>query len=532
MKPFLLSQLVPEAASRRPDHVAVRDAAGAISYRELDRRTNQLARVLRGAGVRPGDRVGLLLHKSVDAIAGIHGILKAGAVYVPLDPFAPAARLAYIARNCGVGCLVTGRETSSVWRELTDEGAPLDRLVILNARDADVTDAPPNVTRLTRDALDAAPDRELPPAVISRDLAYILYTSGSTGQPKGVMLSHQNGLAFVEWCRDYFQPGPADVLSNHAPLHFDLTVLDIYLAAMASATLVVVPPEASVFPAQLAELIERERITIWYSVPSILTLLLLHGNLRPGGLPSLRHVIFAGEVFPTKHLRRLMTLLPHAAFTNLYGPTETNVCTYYRVPPLPEAQTAPIPIGRPIANVEAFAVTDGARTARGETGELYVRGNTVACGYWGDEERTARAFVPHPFGPAGERVYRTGDLVQETPDGDFLFLGRRDHQIKSRGYRIEIGDIEAALHSHPDVSACAVVAVPDDVLGTRLRAFVVAHRGAPAERDLSRFCATLLPRYMIPESFMFLGDLPTTSTGKVDRAALMAMLRSSVAGER
>ncbi|HLY24648.1 MAG TPA: amino acid adenylation domain-containing protein [bacterium] len=530
MRPYLLSHLVPEAACRRPDHTAVRDANGSISYGELDRRTNRLARVLRDAGVRPGARVGLFLSKSVDAITGVYGILKAGAAYVPLDPLAPAARLAYIARNCDIHCLVTGREKSDAWDELRRAGAPVDRFVVLDGRERDLPPPPAGTAHLAREALEASPDQAFPLPGISRDLAYILYTSGSTGQPKGVMLSHQNALAFVEWCRDYFRPRPTDVLSNHAPLHFDLTILDIYLAAMASSTLVVVAPETSVFPAQLAELIERERITIWYSVPSILTLLLLHGRLRAGRLPSLRHVIFAGEVFPTKHLRRLMALLPHAEFTNLYGPTETNVCTYYRVPPLPEDQTAPIPIGRAIANVEVFAVNDdGRRAARGEVGELHVRGDTVAYGYWGNAEGTARAFIEHPFGATAERVYRTGDLVQETPDGDFLFLGRRDHQIKSRGYRIEIGDIEAALHSHPQVAACAVIAVPDDVVGSRLKAFVVPQQGPLTDGELARFSATLLPKYMVPESFTFLETLPQTSTGKVDRGALAAALKATEA---
>ncbi len=522
MSGFLLSHLLSAAAQRRPEAPAVVDDGGTLSYGELERWANQVAHALADLGVRRGDRVGLYLNKSREAIAGIYGILKAGAAYVPLDPFTPPSRLAYITRDCGIRHLLTGVEKAKGWTELTGAGTPVEWLVLLNGEEDRLT--PPAGMRLRGPAaLAAAPAGAPQTAAIDLDLAYILYTSGSTGQPKGVMLSHLNALTFVRWCSDYFAPMAEDVLSNHAPLHFDLTILDIYLAAMAGATLVVIPAEASVFPLQLADQIRRHAITIWYSVPSALTMLALYGNLSPGSLPSLRHVIFAGEVFPTKHLRTLMGLIPQATFTNLYGPTETNVCTYYRVRPLPEGQTEPIPIGAAIANVDVFAVReDGRPAAVGEVGELYVRGATVAYGYWGDPERTARAFVGNPLGPALDRVYRTGDLVQQRPDGAYLFLGRRDHQIKSRGYRIEIGDIEAALYAHPDVAECVVIPIPDEVVGNRIKAVVVSRGGGLTEGELARFCAGLLPKYMVPELFEFARELPKTSTGKVDRRALAA----------
>ncbi len=521
MRPFLLSHLLTEAADRLPDHVAVQDARGALAYARLDEQSNRLAHVLRDAGVRRGDRVGVFLNKSPDAIVGIYGILKAGAAYVPLDPFAPTSRLGYIAGDCGIRCLITQQEKSPAWRGLVEAGAPLETLIVMDAR-AGTIDEPLDALRyLGQEALNTAPAGR--PAVrgIDQDLAYILYTSGSTGQPKGVMISHLNALTFVEWCHHYFGGTSGDVFSNHAPLHFDLTILDIYAAAMAGARLAIVPPEISVFPAQLAGFIEERGITIWYSVPSILTLLVLRGNLTPGRLTTLRHVIFAGEVFPTKHLRALMQLVPHARFTNLYGPTETNVCTYYRVPPLPPEQTEPIPIGRAIDNVDVFIVNEsGALAPDGEVGELYVRGNTVAHGYWGDPDRTERSFMRNPLTQMQDRAYRTGDLVRRQPDGHLAFLGRKDYQIKSRGYRIELGDIETALAAHPAVAECAVIAVPDEVVGNRIKAFVVVNDPAVGNGELVKFCSGLLPRYMIPEFFEFVPALPKTSTGKTDRKAL------------
>ncbi len=519
----MLLHLLTDAVERDPEHVAVTDPRGSLRYRELEQQANRLANLLIDAGTRRGDRVGLYLNKSTDAIVGIYGILKAGAAYVPLDPFAPASRLAYIARDCGITCLVTGREQSRDWPALVASGAPVERLAVLNASTADVAGALDGAAILGRDVLEAASNRRPGPPGIDQDLAYVLYTSGSTGQPKGVMLSHRNALAFVEWCFHYFAPTTADVFSNHAPLNFDLTILDIYVATMGGAELVVVPPEVSVFPVQLVSFIEAHGITVWYSVPSALTMLVLRGGLTVGRLPSLRHVIFAGEVFPTKHLRALMGMLPHARFTNLYGPTETNVCTYYRVPPLPPHQTESIPIGRPIDNVEVFVVAESGRLAAdGEEGEPYVRGNTVAHGYWGDPERTARAFLTSAFSASKDRVYRTGDLVRWNADGDLIFIGRRDHQVKSRGYRIELGDVEAALSAHPAVAECVVVVLPDDVVGNRLKAVVVASEPGVSEGELVKFCSGLLPKYMVPEVFEFAPALPKTSTGKIDRKALAA----------
>ena len=238
--------------------------------------------------------------------------------------------------------------------------------------------------------------------------------------------------------------------------------------------------------------------------------------------PSLRTILFAGEVFPTKHLRSLMRLLPHVEFFNLFGPTETNACTFYKVPKLSDDFTDSIPIGRPIADVGVIVTTaDGRVAERGEVGELWVRGSTVMRGYWGDPERTERALVSNPVAPrSGERVYRTGDLVREDEHGDLHFLGRVDNQIKSRGYRIELGEVEAALYAHPAVIECAVTAIPDEMVTNRIKAFVVV--GEPVEAAaLASFCAHRIPRYMIPEEFEVRPRLPKTSTGKVDRQTLI-----------
>jgi amino acid adenylation domain-containing protein len=522
MDPYLLHQLLRRSAEAHPDRTAVVDGEREITYAELDDRSSRLARQLLDLGVRRGDRVGLFLDKSLESVVGIYGAMKAGACYVPFDPGAPVRRLAGIAADAGIRVLLSGAEKAGAWAEIGEVDRELESVVVLNEEDPGADRGGPRVVGTA--AIDKQEGSDPRIWCLDRDLAYILYTSGSTGVPKGVMLTHRNAITFVDWAADLAGVTADDRLSSHAPLHFDLSVFDLYAAAWAGAAVVLVPARASVLPPELARWIHEARITVWYSVPSILTMLTDRGGLKGGEFPTLRVVYFAGEVFPTKYLRRLQQLLPHVGLFNLYGPTETNVCTWYEVPTLPEDSDEPIPIGRAIDNMDVFAVTEEGKLApRGEIGELYVRGAGVMQGYWGDPERTARVLIENPFGDRGwDPVYRTGDLVSEDEDGNYLFLGRRDAQIKSRGYRIELGDIESALYAHPSVVECAVTAVPDDVVTNRIRAhLVVSERLDRAE--LIGFCAERIPRYMIPEIFEFADALPKTSTGKVDRQALAGL---------
>ena len=517
---YLLHHLLRTAAQSRPSAIAVEDGERSMSYADLDAASNRLANALHSAGVQRGDRVGFFLDKSLESVVAIYGILKAGAAYVPFDPQAPASRLGYIAANAGIRCLVSGVEKAAEWQGLVVAGAPLETIVVLNTGEETVS-PPVGVSLLARSDVDAFEPADPDMVQVHLDLAYILYTSGSTGEPKGVMLSHLNALTFVDWAVEEFGVTDTDRLSCHAPFHFDLSVFDLFAAARAAATVVLVPPETSVFPIAMTRFIQAKAITVWYSVPSILSMLTLRGGLKRGACPALRTILFAGEVFPTKYLRRLMELLPHVRLCNLYGPTETNVCTWYDVPDLPVGATEPIPIGRPIANVECYVLDEeGELVSAGETGELYVRGSTVMQGYWGDPERTARSLMPNHFaGPLSDHLYRTGDLVRLDAQGNYRFLGRRDAQVKSRGYRIELGDIEAALYSHPDIVECAVVAIPDDLVTNTLRAYVVT-RGNADTATLTKHLAARLPSYMIPDAFAFMDTLPKTSTGKVERRAL------------
>ncbi|NND03046.1 MAG: AMP-binding protein, partial [Acidimicrobiia bacterium] len=441
-----------------------------------------------------------------------YGAMKAGATYVPLDPAAPNARLAQISSDCNVTTLISSTRKAVSWEPICLAGAPFETIVVPDAAQPADASAPPQIKIIAYDTIASHSSDRLDIERRPDDLALILYTSGSTGTPKGVMLSHRNVFAFVAWAAEEFSLTAADRLSQLAPLHFDLSTFDVFAAARVGASVHLVSRQATMFPTQIRRFLADEEISVVYSVPSILTQVAERASLEPGDLPKLRTVLFAGEVFPTKYLSRLMHQLPDSEFANLFGPTETNVCTFYRVPEAPPEEAPPVLIGKGIAGVKTSVCDEqGNEVAHGEVGELWVRGPTVMQGYW-----------PQHSANGGEEagLYKTGDLVRETATGDFEFIGRKDSQIKSRGYRIELGDIEAALMAHPGIVECAVVALPDDQITNRIKAWVVGDN--TDEASIVRFVADRLPKYMIPEDFEFSDRLPKTSTGKIDRQQLSA----------
>lgn len=509
-----LQHLLTRSAHRFPDRIAVAEADDArLDYAELDRLSDRVRDHLHAAGVRPGDRVGFCLHKSIDSIATLFGVLKAGAAYVPVDPTAPASRNGYIFANCAVRALFTEATMSeSLGAELESLGHDTELFVLPSVGGGAGLDA----ALAGRGEVAAVPTVNSDPD----DLAYILYTSGSTGRPKGVMISHRNAECFVDWCSQVLEPVATDRFSSHAPLHFDLSILDVYTPLAHGATLVLVGESLGKDPVRLAAFIADRQLTVWYSTPSILSLLSEYGNLASLHFESLRLVIFAGEVFPIAHLRRLHALLPRPRYLNLYGPTETNVCTWYELPPEIEPdRTDPYPIGIVCSHYAGrVARDDGSPVQAGDEGELLIAGPGVMQGYWGLDEQTAHAFTRVD----GERWYRTGDLVAELPDGNLEFHGRKDRMVKKRGYRVELGEIESCLYEHPGVREVAVVAVSASD-GIAIRAHLATRDGGKLSLiQLKQFCAARLPVYMVPDGFRFHDSLPKTSTDKIDYQTLIA----------
>ena len=526
---FLLHQLLSESAVKYPNNEAMTFKDQRMTYSELEREINKLAWCLSRIGIARGRRVGIHMSRSINSIVGAFGVLKAGGTYVPIDPMCPPSRLSYIINKGAIKFLLTSREKLTNVERAFPESSPMENILIMNGLDPD--SGLPGSTKLIdwQEIRESAGEEAPCTNTIDSDLAYILFTSGSTGNPKGVMISHLNSLTFVNSAHEFFQIKMDDRFSNICPLHFDMSVFDLFVAFKAGASVVIVPENISLFPSRLAEFIDKNRISVWNSVPSALSLLANLTNLDNYDFSSLRLILFAGEVFPIKHLRRLHTSIPRARFYNIYGQTEANSSTYYWVEQIPSDDRALLPIGKPFPNFEVFALDEDKKRINkaGEKGELYVRASSVALGYWGDVEKTEECFVKNPLQPdLNEKVYKTGDLVQLESDGNFIFLGRKDHMIKSRGYRIEIGEIETVLCNHPGVMTAVVIPIPDELIGNRIAAVVVLSKeGTLGREDIITHCAARLPKYMIPEIIEFRDSLMMTSSGKVDRESYTGVFR-------
>jgi len=496
-----LQDLVSRQAARRPEATAIVYGAKRLSYGQLDAASSRLARALVEAGCRKGDRVCFLYPKKPAAMVWMLGILKAGAMHVPLDLASPPERLRRIVNSCEPRFILAAGPAAKHAEALQD----LSRIAWME-------ESVPAGLRAAFTLQDVARESSEPIACATRaqDPAHILFTSGSTGIPKGVVITHANVMVFVTWALAHFGLNETDRVSGHTPLHFDLSTYDIFGAYAAGAELHVVPLETALLPHRLAEWIRVSRLTQWFSVPSVLNYMAKVDAVRQDDFPDLRRVMWCGEVLPTPVLIHWMKRLPHARFTNLYGPTETTIASsYYDMPKCPDSPTETIPIGKACEGEEILLIND----------EIHIAGAGLSPGYWRDPEKTAAAFLPHPT-RAGERIYRTGDLGRMRADGLVELIGRADTQIKSRGYRIELGEIEAALAFLRALRESAVVAIPSEGFEQWqiCCAYVPMDKAQPAE--VKNELAKLIPGYMIPTRWSEYRALPRNANGKVDRPRL------------
>jgi amino acid adenylation domain-containing protein len=527
---FLLQTSVTRQAERLPDRGAVVGGGERMTYAELEAESNRLARMLRDQGCRRGDRVCLLVPKSPWAVVAMLGVLKSDCAYVPIDLASPAARIEKMIRSVEPRVLLLSASTASLIGEL-DTGA------LSGVRIGSIDEHPPapdrSVVAFCRSDWASCSTEPVGGENTASDAAHILFTSGSTGTPKGVVVTHANVAHFLAWAVPYFGIDESDRTSGHPPFHFDLSTFDIHGAFMAGAELHLVPPELNLLPHELARFIGHSDLTQWFSVPSVLTYMAKADVVRPGDFPFLERVLWCGEVMPTPTLIYFMERLPHVRFTNLYGPTEATIASsFYTVPAVPEAPTDPIPIGLPCEG-ERLVVLDGDMRPvhSGQVGELYIGGVGVSPGYWRDDARTRDSFVTDPTsGDPGHRLYRTGDLAMMDADGLFYFLGRRDSQIKSRGHRIEMGEIEAGIRALDGLQECAVVAVPAGAFEGW--AICCAYAPVPGRdvqpAELVRGLRSLVPEYMVPVRWRCFDRLPKNANGKIDRRLLGDLFRDEV----
>lgn len=506
-----------------------------LTYAALDAAARQVAAVLTAGGRVPVERVGVFASRSVTAYVATAGALYAGAAYVPLNPRFPVERTRAMLRRARLDAVVVDRAGAALLAEVLAGVSPAPRVVAPDDGVAEALRAAGVPVAADAAAVrDAVPPAALP-APLPDDVAYVLFTSGTTGEPKGVAVTHANALHFLDAAAARYPLGPDDRCSQTFDQTFDLAVFDLFLTWSAGACLVVPQPIELVAPVRF---VQRHVLTLWFSVPSAAALAIKKGMLQPGVMPSLRYSLFCGEPLPEATARLWAAAAPASRVENLYGPTELTIaCLVYpwraddgatahdgEADARREGPDGIVPIGRPLPGLGALVVDDALRpVADGEPGELLVCGPQTTPGYWCDPERTRERFVDVHLSPTrAHRFYRTGDRVRRLASGDYVYIGRTDTQIKVLGFRVELGDVESALLRQPGVVQAVAAGWPvEDGRAAGIVAFV---SGDADVDELPRRVAALIPPYMVPSRVMRVDDMPLNPNGKIDRRALLVRL--------
>ncbi len=522
----LVHDPLQSAAAQNGYREAVRMNDQRLSYADLYRGAAGLTSYLSRLEIEAQACVGVFMQKSPMAIVAIYGILGAGAAYVPLDVQNPAARIQHMLKDCRITTIITTPDLLDRIETLADGlGIPI-HIVLL----ADGKKKRSSQTRCLNCALidpfkmdgrDASsPSAQIPSP---EHLATVLYTSGSSGTPKGVMINHAAIDTFTRWAVQCFDLRDSDRFASHAPLHFDLSLFDLFAAHRVGANTVLIPTGLAGNPKAVARQIHQQKITVWQSVPSILTMIAKYGDLKSQGNAHLRHVLFAGERMPVETLKTLAKVFTRAAFHNIYGATETNDTFIYSIPCGKGTFPDPLPIGIPLPYVDYRILDSRLQDVEpGSEGELFVRAPTMMQGYRNREDQGMLELTQNNVPSERQPYYRTHDIVSMLPDGMLHFCGRNDDIVKTNGYRVNLLEVESCLQSHDRLYEAAVIALQDPEKGHKIVAVVVPRNGSGISMiDLKLYCARHLAKYAIPHIFdIHQSLLPKTSSGKIDKKQL------------
>jgi amino acid adenylation domain-containing protein len=492
---FNLVYLLEKSSAVYPTKVAIEDSSeNRATYKELNIVSEETKNVLTKYNLGMGNRIGILTPKCIHAVKFIFAILKSGAAYVPLDNNSPINRISFIINDCSLHALFIKKSILTdlacditLWPSWTEVNINEEySLLVFNQKNEKHKES----------------------------LAYIIYTSGSTGTPKGVKHTHCSAYSFIHWTVATFSPSESDRFLGYAPFHFDLSIFDIFTSIYVGATLVLIDDKILTSPLLFAQYLSQKNINILYSTPSALSYMATYGKMERNTYKNLKLILFAGEVFPINQLRNLKSKLPETTFFNLYGPTETNVCTWYKIPDvIPDNKNEPYPIGKVCNYAQYKIIKDNGNNQN--SGELLITGDSLMSGYWNDIDKTNLAIE---IDKEGKLWYHTGDIVTLTDDNNLVYLRRKDRMVKRNGYRIELNEIEYNLISNKNVMEVAVTA---NNLNNQTDTVITAHivwveNKKLSTLDLLNYCHTVLPTYMIPDNFKFYEYLPKTSTHKID----------------
>lgn len=511
---MLVNHFLEQSARRYPDKTALVTKEGRFSYREIDEMANKAAKALIADGLEKGDRVAIFMDNSLEAVVGIFGVLKAGGIFLLINPTTKTEKLIYVLNNCRASAFISTQNKLNMITEACNNTPSLRNIYLAGERPQAVSDLHKKTFSLT-EILRGSDGHQPPSRAIDVDLATIIYTSGSTGNPKGVMMAHFNMVSAANSISTYLENTPDDIIINVLPISFDYGLYQVLMGFKVGATVIL--ERSFLYPYKVIDTIIKEKVTGFPIVPTISAILLQMEDLKKHNMEHLRYISNTAAALPVAHIQKLRESFPKTTVYSMYGLTECKRVSY--LPP-DQLDIRPTSVGKGMPNEEVYIVDeDGNRVGPDVVGELVVRGSNVMRGYWEMPEETAKRLRPGPY--PGEMVLYTGDLFRMDEEGYLYFMARKDDIIKSRGEKASPKEIENVLYQIDEVLEAAVIGVPDPVLGQAIKAFVVLKEGTGlTEKDIQRFCTMHLEDFMVPKHVEFSKELPKTDTGKIKKTGL------------